>query len=120
MIPRLRFRVRTYLIAVALLAPLLFGVIEVGRHGGLRRFRAYHAWRARDYRRTINYERRELERLSKFLPHGVPCPARPPVSSLANVVDYYRGHVLDLELRAMWHEVLSLFWEPMPMGGAET
>ena len=116
---RLRFRVRTYLVAVALVGLPLYGTIEILRHGGVRRFRVHHAVLARDYGLATALPRRGLERYSKHLTHRVPCPtcqylARRPAEAVAE----YRLLIWDLECRAWWHRLLSWNWEYL--GGAET
>lgn len=106
--PRFRFRVRTYLIAIALMGIPLYGAAEIWRQGGLYRFRVHHAMRAYSHRGAAVVPRRVLESYSKHLSHRVPCPSCPSLARpIEEVGAYHRRLLRDAEWRAWWHELLA-------------
>ena len=106
--PRLRLRLRTVLIAIALLGPPLAGVAAIGRQGGLAAFRRHHRDLADGYSDLAVLYGFEVDKLLEHAAAGHSCQecqqrGRPPDELIAKARRNKRDH----EFMSRWHRFLS-------------
>ena len=113
---KLRLRLRTLMIAIALLSPILYAVIVVYRQGGPAAYRSYHGhMAARDYDFAERYHNR-VRFLRKHASPGHLCAS---CSRFDRPLDHF---IADAERRerdyrrmALWHRILCINKIPRPM-----